>query len=481
LIGRVEKRCILRHALGLYGNLTAAALYTREQSGLEDRIAFISAIKHCIASHPILSASIKDPDSERPVFVRPHLLYLDNHFQFLDPVRLESEDDVKTKSLEDFMARMNDMPCAYQDGIPAWKLVVLPLVINAEVAATRFWVGFSYSHSHGDGKSALAFHHALLRGLQDARSTTSNAIDAPTIETKDVPPLPPSFEAVADLKISWSYLLSPVLSVYLPQSVSASLGLKSGLNFDPDAWIGKPCLHDAAGYQTGVDILSISNQVISATLDYGRSKGAKFSGILHQAIVYGLSKQLTAGNKKPKFSSLTSLNLRDLVPAYGDNDMINCFSGAFGVQESFTIDDSLSIPEFVWKSAENTTKHLASRVSTLENQPIGLLRYLRNFRQYFVNQIGKERDSSYEISNIGIFDPSATKGSWTVQKMLFAQPSNVVGPTVNVNIACVRGSDLVITITWQRGVLGVPDEDKFIHGVILGIDDFFKRASQIES
>ena len=131
-----------------------------------------------------------------------------------------------------------------------------------------------------------------------------------------------------------------------------------------------------------------------------------------------------------------------------------------------------------WEAARNTTASLKAASSTLHNQPIGLLQYLKGFRAWTNGQIGKERDMSFEISNLGAFSPAlAGQGGSAgveIERVVFSQPAKASGSLLDFNPVSLKGGDMNMTITWQRGVLGFPE----------GVEerDFVKKvASKLEA
>lgn len=121
------------------------------------------------------------------------------------------------------------------------------------------------------------------------------------------------------------------------------------------------------------------------------------------------------------------------------------------------------------------TLRLADSASTLVDQPIGLLTYLDEFRPWFLDKIGKRRDSSYEISNAVVFDPfsesaegngRAETAGCSIDRMIFSQPANVTSCPLSFSAVTIKGGEMVLTANWQAGVLGVEDEDAFVEEVL---------------
>jgi len=422
-------------------------------------------LRYCITQQPILSAAIQDAATEVPLFVRPKTLDLCNHLE-LGPLVEKSRKEAHT--ILDALTRIHNTPCHYVDGVPAWKLVVMPLEADLE-GTSRFWAAFAYSHSHGDGKSGLAFHRSLLRGLelaaQDSASASIQAVSM-LFHTEFLPPLLPCLEDLTDLPISWRFLLGPLLGTYLPATLSTFLGLQTGLSGDSRAWIGLPCLYDPDNCRTGVVLLQVDARTMTSVLKSCRLRQAKLTGLLHQAIVYALSQEACPRNPRATFVAATPLNLRNLVAGCGDGDMMNCVSGAYEVLSARPDTRTKhTISEDTWIAARHTSNLLSEKASTLADQPIGLLRYLRNFRPYLLDKLGKARNESYEISNLGnvstVPDVSVDEKAsrWQIERMLFSQPANAIGCAINFNFVSTTAGGLTLTITWQKDVLGLDDEE----------------------
>lgn len=129
-----------------------------------------------------------------------------------------------------------------------------------------------------------------------------------------------------------------------------------------------------------------------------------------------------------------------------------------------------------------------------------------------LKQLGNERGETYEISNLGCFVPLSTnladsvldiptKGivkeedvdldaiakaqttmtGWTVEQMVFVQPANAIGAALNFNAVSTTGGGLIMTVTWQRGVLGLEDEDEegFVREVCGEVKRFLVRACEV--
>ena len=359
--------------------------------------------------------------------------------------------------------------------MPAWKLLIIQLASDTE-GNSRFWAGFAYSHSHGDGKSGLAFHRTFLHGLELATQAPSAYSDSMHVNTESLPPLLPCLEDLAPLTISWRFLLGPLLGEYLPTKVSSFLGFQAGLSSDSQSWTGLPCSYDPANHHTGLVLWQFDARTLSKALEICRLRKVKLTGLLHQAVVYALSQFVWPRDVLGTFVAATPLDLRKLVTGCGDEDIMNCVSGAYEVLPArpdariYT-----GITPDSWDAALSTSEFLARKASTLADQPIGLLRYLHKFRPYLLGKLGKPREESYEVSNLGnmstVTDASLDEkpARWQIERTIFSQPANFTGCAINFNFVSTAGSGLALTITWQKDSLGLrPDFDEQETMTILG-------------
>ncbi|KAF2146417.1 uncharacterized protein K452DRAFT_65483 [Aplosporella prunicola CBS 121167] len=527
--GRNEKRCIIRHALGFYRALIITGLYSTHDkvNGIE---TFIPAVKHCLSTHSILSAAIKGHDTEEPEFVRPPLLNLRNHIRIIEPACVGHGDDDELSRLKHVLGQTHDQVFENCHIIPPWRIVILPLHADSKTGIKRFYIAFAFSHSHGDGVAGLAFHRTFVEGLQGQGITTVRHGTDPRYQTSDIPLLPP-LEELVDLQISNSYLIKPVLGAYLPRFVSGILGIEASTTPQAaDMWRGKPASYNENNFHTGMELAIVKDDTLQKVLKLCREKETKFTGLLHQVIVRALSEALPPDAPAKNFVAQTAVDLRGMISGVTKNDMALCntvehhlFPRDSKATKGRPRSDSTgiareSVDPRIWERARETTKALAARATTLEDHPVGLLKYLNDFRKWMTGQIGRERDSSYELSNVMCFDPdiptaaeptitlpigrpptrSATTGSaptlgkpgistifsppqspqgpppspirrtasmtenekaWNVGRVIFSQPANAVGSPVSFNVVTRKDGDMVVALTWQQNVLGVRDEE----------------------
>jgi hypothetical protein len=191
---------------------------------------------------------------------------------------------------------------------------------------------------------------------------------------------------------------------------------------------------------------------------------------------------MSANVKDPvvtNFVSGTAVNMRRSV-GISKYEMGEFASGCYIKHPVSTKSAAGPLSQDEWAAARAITHSLATAATRLRDQPIGLLRYAPSIRSWTLGKVGQKRDCSWELSNVGSWDPQDTpKGgissSYNITKYIFAQPSHVDQAPMCLNVVSVAGGGLACTVTWQHGASGVDgDEGAFIDNVCKSFKDGFE-------
>ncbi|KAJ5273658.1 hypothetical protein N7478_008783 [Penicillium angulare] len=472
-----EKRHIIRHELGFYHALTLAGLYVLHDTdrsfdgqGID---YFIPALKHCIATHPILSAAIQGKNTEDYTFIRPANLDIQDHLRVIHAAP-SAESSLPKDDLQWITwinKNIHDEPFVQVDQRPPWKVYIVPLGNDKTTPGTqRVYIIFAYSHSHGDGKSGLIFHRTFLEGLKIGHTL----YDQSYTYQPPVSPIPPTLEEACDFNITWPYLILNLFASSMPTSLWRWFGFQPPLI--SNTWTGKVISHDPANFSTGSEALLVNKSLVDSVLRVCRKKGVKFTGLLNQLIVHALDSILPEDKTAQSFIGQIVVDLKPLIPRYNENEMANCASALLEISGRSYPTTTLKHDAAFWNAVRQTTIDLANCANTLTNQPIGLLRYVPGLRSWMTQKLGGDRESSYEISNLVTFDPRSPERSvdidvskledWNIERMIFSQPANALGSALDFQVVSMKGGEMVITLNWQIGVLGVPYEDGFARKVL---------------
>ncbi|PSN62734.1 hypothetical protein BS50DRAFT_649948 [Corynespora cassiicola Philippines] len=444
-----EQRTISREDAGFYHAVIVAAIYDLGDSfDMYTPESFFEPLRACIKENPYLSVTVGDMNTDKAFFQKVPTIDLLQHVSILERWSTGNAMD----RIENILEANLDTP--FLRNIPPWRIIVLPLERGCCVA-------FSFSHMIGDGPTGSSFHSTFLSAC---RNYSSNA-EAMTrvIHTPSIP-LPNPFDTPQKLPISWSFLLSPLISLFLPTVVTRLFGLRSSASVtNTGTWNGsKICFH-ATATRSKLKMREIKATNLQRILDVSRKHDAKLTGTLLQVIARALSASIP-DTEVTNFVSQTPINMRAAlgVPSEEGGDFV---SGCYMVHPRQDPSDTFS--EDDWEAARLYTVNLSRSSSTLQDQAIGLLRYLPSIKNWTLGKIGQQRDCSFELSNIGAFtNPNDASASSTanISQMIFAQPGHVISAPLAFSISSVKNGSMFYTVSWRLGALGFAedDEDRFV-------------------
>jgi hypothetical protein len=321
----------------------------------------------------------------------------------------------------------------------------------------RCFVAFSFSHALGDGISALAFQRTFRDGIFDQIDKDCSALSTTYAD------FPAAFDTPKNLPISWGFLLRPLIAVLLPKFLMELLGLRATASaVNSDTWTGVRMFFDPETFRSRPKLIEIQGPVVENALRVARKNGAKLTATIHQSIVRALSKELSPSEAK-NFVSGTAVNMRRSV-GVSDDEMGLFVNACYGFHDR---EETWSSPwsDKTWANARSLTEKLAECAVTLQDQPLGLLRYVPSISKWTAGKIGKERDDSYEVSNLGAFEAAVSQdlagsGQCNITKMTFSRPVDATSAPITFSVVSVKGSSMVVSIIWQPGVFGIPLESE---------------------
>lgn len=464
--GPNEQRTISREDLGFYHAVIVGAVYEfGDGFSIDSPRSLFGPLARCIEQHPFLAVVVGGRHANKSFYERPAQINLEDHVEVLDPVL--GEGSKRLDAMEEVQRSNLDRPFSHE--IPPWRIVVLPL------GSSEYFVAFAWSHMIGDGLSGASLHRSLLDAF---RSISMTGPPAPSVITPPRQPLGLPFDTPQRLPISWAFLLGPLIAHFLPKLIANWLGLKpQASTLDDGTWTGPPAFFDPEKCRTKIVLRVVNSSAVDKAVRVARLHDAKLTGFLHQAIARGMSKAL-AGPDTINFVSQTAVNMRNSVGIPRD-EMGEFVSGTYITHPKILSSGPLSENE--WAAARLSTKKLAETAATLQDQPIGLLRYVSNIRGWLNGKLGQRRDCSQEVSNIGAFedeDPGRASRA-KINLVVFSQPGHVSSAPICFNIASVKNGSLAYTVTWPTGALGIDEsqEETTVESICESIDDAFAAVA----
>ncbi|CAG8375958.1 unnamed protein product [Penicillium salamii] len=446
-VGRLEQYSTSRHQVGFYVNVAVAATYhIPDAYVLPVKDYVYQACEAAIVEHPALSAIVADDHTQEPYFVRLPQLDLDRIISMQDrkPGLLATEangEPAPDLDLQTLLATEHNTPFKAPDAF--WRLRVL-LDVEDEC---QFTVVFVFHHAIGDGTSGKAFHQTFLHALGSIVDSekTKSVIDSPSN------PLLPNIERISSMSLSFLYLAKKLFQAKVYSHRPAGL------------WSGSKIM---APIQTRVRLIPFSKLLVSAVRDLCRAHKTTITALLQTVVARALF-----ANIPDSYTQLVctgALSCRRWLPEITD-EMIGVWVQGF--EESYSRDAVSAL----WDEARRSRKNIESVMKMKgKDASINLLQFVDDYQQELcLSKIGKERDTSFEVSNIGFVPPQMSADKPAIHGMVFSQSASVMGNAVEFSAATGGDGCLVLSVSWQQGVV----EPDLVNEVVDSVkQDLYARA-----
>jgi hypothetical protein len=450
--GRLETYSTSRHHLGYYNNVAVTATYSSPSLSVTSLESLIfAALRQVIAKHPNLSVIALDEDKSYPhvYFARLPSIDLRTCVEFRnrkEPVPGDGETD---EDLEQVLAEQHSR--SYKDDLgtkPFWRLVVLTSP-NDKSTFTATW---AFHHALSDGASALLFHETFLAAL-NSFDPNANA-DSVVIPPKTL--LPPAFENLHPLPISWTFFLNTLAKILLPSIFNKR---PTGL------WTGTPVpatLAPIFRFRTLIFPASTSTRLTQLC----RSEKTSITATLQCLLAASLFTHLPS-DQFSKLQISVPIAMRRFLDNVPADQMTNALTQYEYVHHrAATPGKSDILCYFSWDETRAVKAAIASELAKCgSDNPIALLRYVSDIHEYIQGHLGKERLPSVEVSNIGVVGAKKEDGNWEMGRVTFSQCPNPTSAAVCVNVVTGASGEMSVNFCWGERVV----EGEFIGSVVEGV------------
>ncbi|KAB8231937.1 uncharacterized protein BDW43DRAFT_281105 [Aspergillus alliaceus] len=440
-VGRLERCSTARHHLKFYHNVAVAATYTLPRTFTLPIKAYVfKACEILIGQHPILTAVPIGEETKEPYFVRLPNIDLSQSVSFQERKHGFPGADDQDEELDALLNIEHNI--GFELPLPFWRLVVL--TDDADDIESRLTVVFVFHHAISDGTSGKVFHKSFLQALQSLSSLTADDVKE-VVPSPNSPLLPPG-EAIHPQPVSISYLATQWFKakVYDPR--------------DPGLWTGSEI---KVPLETKAKHFVLPQHISSTLRERSREHKSTITTALQVLIARALFTHLPETFTKVACTSAISTR-RFLPPPITDDTM------GVWVQEyieGFARNDLSDTASFPWSEAVRSRATLAKELGKEgRDASVNLLRYVDDYhKDLYLSKVGHHRGTTFEVSNIGAFPAGkAAEGMARIGRVVFSQSASVTGNAFEVSVASGGDGCLVLTFTWQVGVV----EDLFILNVM---------------
>ncbi|KAL8696670.1 MAG: hypothetical protein Q9224_002679 [Gallowayella concinna] len=445
-LGMLEKMYPARQVLGVYNSVVITATYT-VPSKLENGLLynmFCASIVGLLHRHPSLCCYVEGEHTLKPTFRRLKTIQVKDVVQI---VGLQQRHSLAQKLQE-----LHDLEWPAGPN-PLWKLVVMREQPHGSINSTLH-IALVYHHVIGDGLSGVAFHRSLLHEISSIGKDTHHLQQAPeTVDTPSSTSLLEPIEKLISLPVGWLFLIRQVVQEYAPQWL---VGTSSPF------WAGMPTKPlSECPLRSRLRLVSIQADELQLLLRESKRHKVTLTSLLTAAIVFALAVKLPGASR---FLGITPYTLRRVTGTAMD-EMVNqstIFETDYPAEMLDCIRKTSNATEHaksLWTAAAYFYAQMQDELTKCpRDNLVGLLAYVSDYVKFYEKKIGRTREATFEVSNVGVFRTSeeSLPGNWTLKDMTFTQGAQPIGTAFTVNCVSVQGGPLTMAIAWQDSVI---DED----------------------
>ena len=395
-----------------------------------------SALQSVITQHAPLGCSIVNESILTPHLVRLRRIDLREVVSFV-PIPEGADRD---RELDRIISTNHSIPFKDLGRLPLWRIVVcVPSKHHSTSDRHGVDISLFIHHALADGGSAVIFHRSLFSALNS--SDDEDNVD-PIV---DVPPLRllPPLHSLLSMPISWFTLGKVLYHSWFPPS---SFSLWTGPVITPTNPLIAETIH-----------FVLPSSAVSSITTLCKENQTSWTALLEAIIAKALFDILPMDGTADQLACCCAFSLRRFIPILDPKDMGVFYASATHHFSRTEMNTSGTIG--LWDAARRIKLALDAKIAAGDrDQDTGLLRYASTVRQFVMDQVGKKRRASFEVSNVGVVQFDQTEkghsvSDWTVQRILFSQSANVVGAPITFSVSSVKGGDMCISASWQVGVV----------------------------
>jgi hypothetical protein len=409
-----------------------------------------------------MQAGLVDEDSSRPNWIQLDFIDLTRHVTWETAAGADYEVQFRKSLQEQLHTWFTELSSR-----PGWRIHVL----RQRDSSRHLDVIFCWHHAFFDGMSAKIFHQTLLKNLNDAKAQElvpglDNTVLKLVDTAKQFPPPP---ETLRKINVTLGFTAAMVWRELKPPFL---------VRENPTDANWAPIRSEPYGTESRLIIIDAGT--LKKLLAACRKHQTTLTGLLNALPLLSLSQQLDA-KKVTALSSVLALDLRRFMPSRPrgylwhvpdvtmDNE-VTLVEQDFGtdiIQDIRSKAASASSAEEViakvedtaWAVAVSTRGDIQRKLeSDLKNDLLGLMTFVKDWREQMRSKLAKPRARSWGVTNLGVLDRGS--GDWTIDRAVFRLSAEVNAPAFHISAVSVKGGDLCIDVGWQIGILDKAIGDK---------------------
>lgn len=455
-----------RHALGFYHCVANACRYSVPLASLRGQAigdVLETVIANVVLALPSLSVGIVGQKTSKPYFVQLPSINLEHHFECLTE---ESADpSAQDAGLLSILRDQHDRPWPEIEQRPPWKVTAIVRPPASEDNLQLVDIVFAVHHSIADGRSTAAFHSKLQAELNKPTARPAQLSGSRVLTMAGGGKLDPPQEDLVNFTKSWSFVLRTLWRELGP----AWLQWKRA----PVPWTGKPITREPC--RSRLRLVTIPAVAVPRILAACRAHGTTLTALLHALVLTSLARRVPPEEAAaPALRGSNPIDLRPFLTKKREAHTQQGGGGGGGGEGPFGTIVSVQGHDFgpaavaalrekaeeeddddIWKVAAGLRASMKAHLAKMPADDImSLLGWVGDWQKFWLGKVGKPRQDSWEVSNIGSMPGSHGDGEgWRIQRCIMSQGANVAGAAIALSVAGVTGGDICIVAGWQEGIV----------------------------
>ncbi|KAK3484770.1 alcohol acetyltransferase-domain-containing protein [Neurospora hispaniola] len=482
---------------------------------------FERAVARVVLTHPHMQVGIAGAKTSTPSWVRLDSINLGKVIKWQT---VKGGDDAFQKEFQQTLNREADTRFIKFRVEPGWRIMVLRS--EADTSFIEILLMFNHTHLDGVScknfyRELLTHLHASASGLHGSPQASHNPFLIDHILT-----LSPTSALVASLPPPPEYILPfPVdptafehffkHEIQTPSS-QYPRNVATHAHWAPIQLTSPDTVPFRSQIRTMTFPANISEELVQAC----RKQGATLTALLHGIALVSLAPLRELVAKADAFAFLTPMNIRRYLPSPYSKGRTGCVKNRLDAETAMgnyvTIIEHVADEELVGRvrrtlteskyvsgcnfqpnpraaeaeevlsevhdlifvaarrvRADLTAKSESCSPRGLENDMIGFVsRGVSDWRKQLQEEVQRPRKSSWVVSNLGAVEgkPFCTleegqeekEDGWSITRISMTLCANVVASAFGIAVASVKGGDLVVSVSWQEGVVDEKVGDAFV-------------------
>lgn len=432
-----------------------------------------AAIVDTIIRHPMLQVAMVDATSKTPSWTQLKGLNLAQHINWLS---IGGQGNFAQTVQDTFRAQLDERFPDLSIRQPGWKITILRQG-NAPVME----VILTWNHPQFDGAGAKVFHEDFLEMLNaDNGIYKRTGLDGDILTLPQAAPLLPApIESLKSLPVDLKYLAKAFWEEIRPQFLNRDISQA--------VW----CPIRTCPYKTQFRAFDIDEAALVSIITLCRQNNTTITGLLNGLALIAFSSRLHR-TVAPAFQSSTVIDhRRNLPPAPADapwvssdravgnyvtqlphrykTELVSRIRSKLPADASEGRDLSTDLQSELWAvSAQNRLEIVGKLQSGLQNDVVGLFKYVTDWQKTMRDMAKKKRQFTWLVTNIGVLGGSTLPSSnttttrspiggcsksdssqrWSISRAQFGLSAEIPAAAIEFALISVSGQGMCVSANW---------------------------------